>query len=187
MKLLLKGQSRHRWHPRRSVKYYQKRLLSFWEFKRVEWSKFMFYERQFWCIYFAYTRRVPTVRNQRTGTFLSTCVTSWKKELDIVQGPRPHYVTYSTGVSMTYTAPRGVVVIHWDHETPSPLPYLCIRHSWRAAAVGGLAGACRSVLFLGKVPALYQDIKDSPGVLNFNGCNCKVLWKEWLIIVQFHY
>ena len=58
MKLLLKRQSRHRWHPRRNGKYYQKRLLSFWEFSIQSLTGLTkgHVLRPFWCIYFAFLR-----------------------------------------------------------------------------------------------------------------------------------
>lgn len=126
-----------------------------------EWSDQSSCSTNVSCIYFAYTRRVPTVRNQRRDRDFSLVLRHKLKKRTRYCSRAPATLRYLLhwGVDDVY-APRGVVVIHWDHETPSPLPYLCIRHSWRAAAVGGLAGACRSVLFLGKVPALYQDIKD---------------------------
>lgn len=189
MKLLSKRESRHRWHPRRNVKYYQKLLLSFWEFRRVhqEWTKFMFYVSldEYILLYAGYRM----LKINGPGLFsVSTCVTfsaSWKKNSILCQGATLRGLLVC-GVHDIHRSLCGSCHSPGAWNTFSPPLSSCIRHSWRAAAVGGLAETCRSVLFLGKVPALYQDTRDLGNPLAWGTfCNCKVLQRNGWSLCDF--
>ena len=105
----------------------------------------------------------PTVRNQRTGTFLSTCVTSSKKKNSIL----------CKGATLRSLLLWGV---HDIHSYPSFTGCISSFHtSLLAVAVEGLAKTCSREKSLHCIRTQYKAFgkPPSPGVLNFDGCNCK--------------